>query len=167
MSNVIMDRTGSPAYTWLLALMYICFILNFTASASLQYHTPMTRMIGATSDSSILNRFYWYKPVYFNADETAFPSETREIHGRFVGFSETVGHGMTFKILSDNTHKIFHRSEVRTALNPDAPISELTCVMGRLTPLSSLKPLKMRGMTLSHRHSWRSLTPASLSDAPS
>jgi hypothetical protein len=112
MSNVIMDRTGSPAYTWLLALSYVCFILNFTASASLGFQTPMTRLTGSTSDSSIMLRFSWYEPILFNAEETAFPSETREISGRFVGFAETVGHGMTYKILSDHTRKIFHRAEV-------------------------------------------------------
>ena len=121
MSNVIMDRTGSPAYTWLLALAYVCFILNFTASASLGFQTPMTRLTGSTSDSSIMQRFSWYEPILFNAEETAFPSETREIRGRFVGFAKTVGHGMTYKILSDNTHKIFHRAEVRSALDPTAP----------------------------------------------
>jgi hypothetical protein len=66
-------------------------------------------------------RFHWWEPVYFNADETAFPSQTREIRGRFVGFSKTVGHGMTYKVLSDDTSKIFHCSKVRTALDPDAP----------------------------------------------
>jgi hypothetical protein len=35
MANTIVDRTGSPPQTWLLALMYVCFVLNFTASASL------------------------------------------------------------------------------------------------------------------------------------
>jgi hypothetical protein len=120
MSNVIMDRTGSPTYLWLLALMYICFILNFTSSASLAFLTPITRLTGSTSDSSIIQRFSWYERVYFNADETVFPSESREVLGHFVGFSETVGHGMTFKILSADTQKIFHRAKVRSALNPDA-----------------------------------------------
>ena len=41
MANTIMDRTGSPAYTWLLALMYVCFVMNFTASATLGWRTPM------------------------------------------------------------------------------------------------------------------------------
>jgi hypothetical protein len=121
MSNVIKDRTGSPAYTCLLALTYVCFILNFTSSAALGFQTPMTRLTGSTSDSSIMHRFSWYEPILFNAEETSFPSETREISGRFVGFAETVGHGMTYKVLSDDTKKIFHRAEVRSALDPDAP----------------------------------------------
>ena len=35
MSNTVLDRTGAPAYTWLLCLMYVCFILNFTVSSAL------------------------------------------------------------------------------------------------------------------------------------
>jgi hypothetical protein len=28
MTNTVMDRTNSPAYTWLLALLYVCFLIN-------------------------------------------------------------------------------------------------------------------------------------------
>jgi hypothetical protein len=45
---------------------------------------------------------------------------TREKRGHFVGISESVGHAMTFKILKDNTLKVIHRSNVRSALNPHA-----------------------------------------------
>jgi len=40
-ANTIMDRTASPAYTWLLCLMYVCFILNLTATAVLGWQTPI------------------------------------------------------------------------------------------------------------------------------
>ena len=29
-TNILLDRTGAPAYTWLLAMIYVCFVLNFT-----------------------------------------------------------------------------------------------------------------------------------------
>jgi hypothetical protein len=38
----------------------------------------------------------------------------------FVGISESVRHAMTFKILTDDTLKVIHRSNVRLALNPHA-----------------------------------------------
>ena len=38
--------------------------------------------------------------------------------GRFVGSVEYVGHALTFKILTDDTLKIIHRSNIRSALNP-------------------------------------------------
>ena len=35
LANTVMDRSGSPPNTWLLALMYVVFVLNFTACKSL------------------------------------------------------------------------------------------------------------------------------------
>ena len=48
-------------------------------------------------------------------DDIAFPSETIEGHGHFVGISEHVGNVMTFKILTSDTNKIIYRSVVRSA----------------------------------------------------
>jgi hypothetical protein len=47
-----------------------------------------------------------------------FPSETTERKGHFVGISEHVGKAMTYKILTDDTNKIIHRSSIRSALQP-------------------------------------------------
>ena len=44
--------------------------------------------------------------------------ESTEKLGRFVGIAEHVGHALTFKILTDDTLKIIHRSNIRSALNP-------------------------------------------------
>jgi hypothetical protein len=74
MANTIMDRTGLPPQTWLLALMYVCFVLNFTASASLNWRTPMEILTGSTPDISPLLSFQWWEPVYFKLDDTSFPS---------------------------------------------------------------------------------------------
>jgi hypothetical protein len=63
--------------------------------------------------------FHFWEPVYYKVDDSDFPSDTHEKRGHFVGISETVGHAMTFKILTDNTLKVIHRSNVRSALNPD------------------------------------------------
>jgi hypothetical protein len=62
--------------------------------------------------------FEWWEPVYYKLDDPGFPSELREKRGRFVGISEHVGHAMTYMILTDDTQKIVHRSNVRTALDP-------------------------------------------------
>jgi hypothetical protein len=118
MANTIMDRTGSPAHTWLLALMYVCFVLNFTASAALNWRTPTEVLTGSTPDISPLLRFGWWDPVYYKLDDSSFPSDSREHRGRFVGISEHVGHAMTYMILTDDTQKIIHRSNVRSALDP-------------------------------------------------
>jgi hypothetical protein len=121
MANTIMDRTGSPPQTWLLALMYVCFVLNFTASPSLNWRTPMEILTGSTPDISPLLSFRWWEPVYFKLDDASFPSGSRERRGRFVGISEHVGHAMTYMIPTDDTQKIIHRFNVRTALDPLSP----------------------------------------------
>ena len=114
MTNTLLDRSGSPASTWLLALLYACFVLNHTYCASIKA-VPAQKLTGSTPDISPLLRFYWWQPVYYKVDDSAFPSETRELRGRFVGIAEHVGHAMTFKILTDDTSKVIYRSNVRPA----------------------------------------------------
>ena len=48
--------------------------------------------------------------MFFNAEDTSFPSDTPEERGIFVGISENVGHGVTFKIINSSTNKIINRS---------------------------------------------------------
>jgi hypothetical protein len=76
---------------------------------------------GSTNDISPLLCFHFWEPVYYKFDDSDFPSDSREKHGRFVSISESVesvGHAMTFKILLDDTLKVIHQSNVRLALNP-------------------------------------------------
>jgi hypothetical protein len=74
---------------------YVCFVLNFTASASLNWCTPMEILTGYTPDISPLLSFLCWEPVYFKLADASFPSNSREQRGRFVGISEHVGHAMT------------------------------------------------------------------------
>jgi hypothetical protein len=64
--------------------------------------------------------FHFWEPVYYKLDDSDFPSDSREKRCHFVGISESVGHAMTFKILTNDTLKVIHRSNVRLALNPHA-----------------------------------------------
>ena len=41
-ANSVMDRTGAPAYTWLLALMYVAYVLNHVVCASIGNVCPLT-----------------------------------------------------------------------------------------------------------------------------
>jgi len=85
-TNTILDRSGSPENTWLLAVQYVCFILNHLATPSLSHKVPLQLLTGSTIDISAILRFVWYEPVYFQAVEPHFPSDSREDHGFFVGF---------------------------------------------------------------------------------
>ena len=133
MTNTILDRTGSPAYTWLLALMYICFILNHAYNSSIQ-GIPLQKATGSTPDISPLLRFHWWQPVYYKEDDSDFPSDSPEKRGHFVGIAENVGHAMTFKILTDDTHKVISRSNVRSADNPSSLNLRLDHNFGDLNP---------------------------------
>ena len=59
-TNCIMECAGSPAYTWLLALLYVCFLLNHTASEGLTWRTSLEQLTGTTPDISPLLRFHWW-----------------------------------------------------------------------------------------------------------
>jgi hypothetical protein len=64
--------------------------------------------------------FSFYEPVYYLVDETTFPSESKELRGRWVGVSKNVGHFMTYKILTDDTRRIIHCSNICSTADPNA-----------------------------------------------
>ena len=114
-TNNVLNISGAPAKCWLLALMYVCFVQNHIALASLGWRTPAEWLLGFTPDISVLLQFLFYEPVYYIKHEASFPSDTTELRGRFVGFSINVGHPMTFKTLTSKG-TIIHRAVVRTAV---------------------------------------------------
>ena len=117
--NLTLNRTGAPAYAWLLCLLYVCFCLNHIATESIGWRTPLEKLTGVTPDTSPMLMFEFWEPVCCLVDNPAYPSDSSEAKGRFVGMSENVGHAMTFKVLTDDTEKVIHRSMIRTARNPE------------------------------------------------
>ena len=53
-------------------------------------------------------------------NDSAFPSESKEHHGHWVGISENVSHFMTFKVLANDTLKVIQRSNICSAHDPTA-----------------------------------------------
>jgi hypothetical protein len=76
MTNTLLDRTGSLANTWLVAMTYVCFVLNHTYNRSIRT-VPITAATGSTPHISPLLQFTWWEPVCYKADDSDFPSETR------------------------------------------------------------------------------------------
>ena len=134
LTNTILDRTGSPAYLWLLCLMYVCFLLNNTSSKALNGSVPLQVLTGSMNDISPLLHFRWYEPVYYMVDDSHFPSDSRERRGYWVGVAKHVGHAMTYKILTEDTKKIIYRSNIRSALDPKSrnlrldPLNDDECI---------------------------------------
>jgi hypothetical protein len=117
--NSILDQTGAPAYCWLLCLMYVCFVLNNAFSEVIQ-STPLCQAYGTDNNISPMLYFSFYEPVYYLVDETTFPSKSKELRRQWVGVSKNVGHFMTYMILTDDTHRIIHRSNICLAADPNA-----------------------------------------------
>ena len=71
-------------------------------------------------------------------DDSNFPNDSTEEKGCFVSISESIGHYMTFKILTDKSSKIIHCSNVRPT---DIPLEKNI----RLNPLIIPSVVKSKG----------------------
>ena len=111
-TNRVLDRFGAPANMWLLALIYVAYLLNHVASPALGWIPPLQALYGITVDISALCQFHFWEQVLYAVDNQ-FPSESPEKSGRWVGIVENVGDALTYAILTDDTQKVILRSAVR------------------------------------------------------
>jgi hypothetical protein len=86
-TNPVMNLSGAPAeWCWLLALMYVCYVLNHLASSTLGYIPPLQALTGLTQDTSALFVCSFYEPVYYDPHHDGFPSKnTSEELGNWIG----------------------------------------------------------------------------------
>ena len=142
-----MNLTRAPAQCWLLCLVYVCSLLNVTASPALYGITPLQALTGQVPDNSHVLHCSFWEPVYYKVDENEsdhrFPSPSNEKRGYWVGFAETKGDHLTSKILTDERQHIITRSAVRSANKTSSnlrlilPLQDLTSevfVYGRPHP---------------------------------
>lgn len=110
-----MDRSGAPLEMWLLCLDYVAFIMNRMSPQSLNNRAPLTVLTGQVPDISMIPLYTFYQPVYFlhYKSETDPVHTSREAPGYFVGFTETVGHALTFKVFNPASSKVLYRSRLR------------------------------------------------------
>jgi hypothetical protein len=119
-TNRVMDRSGAPANLWLLALIYVCILLNHMVNETLGDISPLTALLGLQADISMFLPFAFYEPVLYSVDNR-YPSESPELGGRFVGFAMNAGDAMTFLVLTDDTKQVIIRSAVRSRNNVKDP----------------------------------------------
>ena len=136
-TNVLIQTSGATPDCWLLALKYVIFVMNHTALERLGWRTPIEWLLGYTPDITRLLKFEFYEPVYYPANEPSFPEDNTELLGRFVGISESVGHKMTYLILTENK-KVISRSIARTAREPSAYTNKKA--LDRATKLRPAEP---------------------------
>ena len=115
-------------------MLRTCFTLNHTYNFTVN-NVPSTTATGSTCDISPLLRFSFYQPVYCKRDDSSFPSDATEEHGRFAGILENAGNDMTFEILTSNTNIVSHHSNGRSVDNP-------VSVNLRAEPLAAPKVVK-------------------------
>ena len=112
-TNTIMNRTGAPAYCWLLTLQYVCYILNHISTGSLGWQVPLQVLYGVTPDISIILLYTFYQPIFYTTHGQYFPSDSEERAGYWVGFAEYCGDSISHKVLDAETLIIIHRSALR------------------------------------------------------
>jgi hypothetical protein len=79
-ANIIVDRTASPPYLWLLCYEYVAFIFNNTYIPA-KRAVPLQLLTGSTNDISPILFFKWHEPVYYKHDDSDFPYESKEKRG--------------------------------------------------------------------------------------
>jgi len=106
---------------WLLALNYVCSVMNLTAEKILGWRTPKEVATGETADLCILLYFVFWDIVYCarHANKQPGSQKGQEIRGRFFGFAWDVGHQLTSLVLADDTRKVIKRSVLRLANCPE------------------------------------------------
>ena len=65
-----MNLTGAPAHCWLLCMLYVCHLLNATASPALGGLTPLQALTGQVPDISHFLHFSFWEPIYYKVDES-------------------------------------------------------------------------------------------------
>jgi len=153
--NRVLNMSGAGPGLWLLCMEYVNFILNRMSLKSLNWRTPFESLKGETPDISMIYRFKFWDEIYFkkgNHDGKCFPSESDECLGRFVGFSEKVGHKMTYKVLSTSTNKVIYRSRIKLAsiqrnisLEPEMEVVKARTLSGKV--MATYDPRDLIGKT--------------------
>ena len=131
-TNRILNRSGAPASTWLLAMSYVCLLLNHLASSALGWISPLQKLDGLTPDISKFLHFSFYEPVYYHPYCNSFPSQSNEEMGWWVGVATHVGDALTYKVLT-KSNTIIYRSSLRSALDSAARNLRLSPLEGETT----------------------------------
>lgn len=115
------------------------------ASPALGFQVPLTVLTNQPTDCSpILFHTFW-DPVYYHIDDCDYPSKSTKQLKRWVKVAETIGHYMTYKILTLDTHEVFYCSSICSA-EPNHPLLTgsnlyVDLLGGEMTSLLSPNPL--------------------------
>jgi len=126
----LMNLRKCPPEVWLLALQCVWGVMNHTAEKSLGNRPPLQILEGHTIDISVLLFFLFWDIVYVSrVDDKEYHGQIgREksslVRGRMVGFAWNVRHGLTYKVLTDDTQRIICRSGLCLASDTENKVEE-------------------------------------------
>ena len=83
--NTLMNLTGTPAYCWLLCLVYVCSYLNVAASPALDGIIPLQAPTEEVPDISHFLHFSFWEPVYYKVDENEPDSHQNPMRKEDIG----------------------------------------------------------------------------------
>jgi hypothetical protein len=132
-----LNLSGAPADTWLLALMYVCLLLNHLASSALGWKTPMQALTGQTPDISKFLHFSFYEPVYYHSYSDTYPLASNEEQGWCVGVATHVCDELTYIILTQK-QRLIYRSAIRSAMDPAKRNQRLSPLGGETVSITSV-----------------------------
>ena len=96
------------------------FLLNHDLIATIN-NIPINAASGSICHISPLLRFYFWRSVYFNSDDSKFPSNSTEESGRFVVISKNIWHDMTVAVLKIKDNKVISRNKIMLTGEPSLP----------------------------------------------
>jgi hypothetical protein len=76
--NHVMNFSGTQPNTWLLALIYVCLLMNHLASATRGWKSPEQILTGQQPDISKFLHFSFYEPVHYHVHVNTLPSTSNE-----------------------------------------------------------------------------------------
>jgi len=126
----LMNLRNCPLEVWLLALQCVCSVMNHAAKKSLDNRPPLQVLEAATIDISILLGFLFWDIVYVSRVEDKEyhgqigSKKSSLVRGRMVGFAWNVGHGLTYKVLTNDTQKVICWSRLRLASDAENQVEE-------------------------------------------
>ena len=107
-----MNSSGASVNSWLLCLIYVCYLLNHIACAAQDDKIPLFALTSITPDISIILLFTFYQPVFYATHDQHFHSECEQRAAYRVGFGEHCGDAMTHKLLDHEAQKIIYRNAI-------------------------------------------------------
>jgi len=113
-----MDHVEALPHAWFLCLQYVTFLFNSMYLPQIK-STPAFALSGSINDNSMLLTSTFGSLFILGMESLmGFNLSPKRAAVIFVGFAKHVGHVMTFKVLADDSQKVFFHSTICFSIEP-------------------------------------------------